>query len=117
MHDLKQALLGIKVCGIEDHPYPIEHAMESVKDEMILGEYEQLPFEDNEFDFVMGFAAIYMLNLRGVIRSLREIQRVGKGKKLFHYWSLSDRGRKRIVFNVDFIGNNQLACRRMARGI
>ncbi len=80
MHDLKQAIPGIKVRGIENHPYPIEHAMESVKDDMILGEYEQLPFEDNEFDFVMGFAAIYMLNLRGVITALREIQRVGKGK-------------------------------------
>ena len=74
MHDLKQPLPGIKVRGIENHPYPIEHAMESVKDDMILGEYEQLPNEDNEFDFVMGFAAIYMLNLRGVISALREIQ-------------------------------------------
>ena len=80
MHDLKQALPGIKVRGIENHPYPIEHAMESVKGDMILGEYEQLPYEDNEFDFVMGFAAIYMLNLRGVTSAIREIQRVGKGK-------------------------------------
>ena len=80
MHDLKQALPGIKVRGIENHPYPIEYAMESVKDDMVLGEYEKLPFEDNEFDFVMGFAAIYMLNLRGVMSALREIQRVGKGK-------------------------------------
>ena len=36
MHDLKQAIPGIKVRGIENHPYPIEHAMESVKDDMIL---------------------------------------------------------------------------------
>jgi len=102
MHDLKQALPRIKVRGIENHPYPIEYAMESVKDEMILGEYEELPYEDNEFDFVMGFAAIYMLNLRGVMKALREIQRVGKGKsyitvgaycnkeekELFEMWTL-----------------------------
>lgn len=80
MHDLKQPLPGIKVRGIENHPYPIENAKESVKDDMFLREYEQLPCEDNEFDFVMGFAAIYILNLRGVISALREIQRVGKAK-------------------------------------
>lgn len=80
MYDLKMALPGIKIRGIECSQYPIDHAMESVKEDIILGEYVKLPYEDNEFDFVMGFAAIYMLNLRDVIRALREIQRVGKGK-------------------------------------
>jgi ubiquinone/menaquinone biosynthesis C-methylase UbiE len=80
MHDLKEALLGIKVRGIECSQYPIDNAMESVKDDIILSGYEKLPFEDNEFDFVLGFAAIYMLNLQGVMNALREIQRVGKGK-------------------------------------
>ena len=39
-----------------------------------------LPFENNSFDFVMAFASIYMLNFGGVLNSLREIQRVGKGR-------------------------------------
>ena len=50
------------------------------KDDIFLSGYEKLPFEDNEFDFILGFAAIYMLNLQGVMNALREIQRVGKGK-------------------------------------
>jgi ubiquinone/menaquinone biosynthesis C-methylase UbiE len=45
-----------------------------------LAPYEELPFDDGEFDFVMAYAAIYMLNLSGVMRALREIQRVGKGQ-------------------------------------
>ena len=52
MHDLKEALPGIKVRGIECSQYPIDNAMESVKDDVILSGYEKLPFEDNEFDFV-----------------------------------------------------------------
>jgi ubiquinone/menaquinone biosynthesis C-methylase UbiE len=80
MHDLKIALPGIKVKGVENHPYPIEQAMDSVKQDIILCGYEKLPFKDREFDFVMAYAAIYMLNLRGVMDTLREIQRVGKGK-------------------------------------
>ena len=80
MHDLKEALPGIKVHGVECSQYPIDHAMESVKENIILNDYESLPYDDNEFDFVLAFAAIYMLNLRGVMDALREIQRVGKGK-------------------------------------
>jgi SAM-dependent methyltransferase len=80
MHDLKEALPGIKVKGVENHPYPIEQAMESVKEDIVLCPYEKLPFENKSFDFVMGFASIYMLNFGSVLNALREIQRVGKGK-------------------------------------
>ncbi|MBP8909973.1 MAG: class I SAM-dependent methyltransferase [Phycisphaerae bacterium] len=80
LHDLKQALPGIRVKGVENHPYPIEHAMESVKSDLILAPYEKLPFADEQFDFVLAYAAIYMLNLGGVMQALREIQRVGKGR-------------------------------------
>lgn len=79
LHDLKKALPGITVRGVENHPYPLEVAMETVKQDLILSPYEKLPFKEREFDFVMAFAAIYMLNLRGVMGALREIQRVGKG--------------------------------------
>ncbi len=80
LHDLKLALPGIRVKGVENHPYPIENAMESVKGDLVLAPYEELPFADGQFDFVMAYAAIYMLNLRGVMQALREIQRVGKGR-------------------------------------
>ena len=80
LHDLKEALPGIDVKGVENHPYPLARAMASVKDDVLLAPYEELPFEDGTFDFVMAYAAIYMLNLRDVMQALREIQRVGKGK-------------------------------------
>ena len=80
MHDLKVAFPDIKVRGVENHPYPIKQSMESVKGDIILGPYEKLPFKDSEFDFVLAFASIYMLNLKDVMEALREIQRVGKGK-------------------------------------
>jgi len=80
LHDLKEALPGIYVKGVENHPYPLETAMDAVRADLLLSPYDKLPFKDEEFDFVMSFAAIYMLNLRGVVGALREIQRVGKGK-------------------------------------
>ena len=80
LHDLKEALPGIQVKGVENHRYPIQTAMNSVKDDIVLSAYQELPFADNSFDFVFAYAAIYMLNLRGVMQSLREIQRVARGR-------------------------------------
>ena len=79
MHDLNEMLPGIKIKGVENHCYPIDHSMPSIKNHITLAEYDNLPYEDGEFDFIFGFAAIYMMNLQGVMGSLREIQRVGKG--------------------------------------
>jgi hypothetical protein len=82
MHDLKTLLPGIKIRGVENHRYPIEHAMLSIKGNITLAEYDDLPYNDSEFDFVFGFASIYMMNLKGVINALREIERVGKGESV-----------------------------------
>lgn len=80
LHDLKEALSGITVRGIENHSYPLENCMDSVRADVELAPYQALPFLDRSFDFVMAFASIYMLNLRDVMDAIREIQRVGKGK-------------------------------------
>lgn len=102
LHDMKEMLPGITVKGIEDHPYPIENAMETVKDDIQLADLTKLPFDDGAFDFVLAFSAIYILPLGGVMKALAEIQRVGGGnsyvtlgayrndeeKRLFERWSL-----------------------------
>ena len=102
LNDVKQILPEVKIQGIENHKYPIDHAMESVKKYLIIGDYDKLPYDDKEFDFIIGFSCIYMQNLNGVMGTLREIQRVGKGnsfitlgafrnkdeKELFEMWTL-----------------------------
>lgn len=104
MHDLKMALPGIKVKGVENHPYPIKQSMESVKQDMILCDYEDLPFEDHEFDFVMAYAAIYMLNLRGVMDTLREIERVGKGRSYITVGAYRNKGERDLFLSWTLIG-------------
>ncbi len=80
LHDLQQLLPGITVRGIENSSYPIETAMPSVKDALTVGRYDSLPYADGSFDFVMAFSSIYQLDLGGVMRTLREIMRVGRGQ-------------------------------------
>ena len=74
MHDLKEALPGIRIKGVENHSYPFEFAVESVKEDVVFSPYEKLLFKDNEFDFVFAFVSIYMLSFWGVLNALREIQ-------------------------------------------
>ena len=80
LHDMKMLFPGIKARGIENHAYPLECALEDVRDDVTVGDFTALPYGDGEFDFVLAFSSIYMLNLGGVMGALREIQRVSRGR-------------------------------------
>ena len=77
----------------------VEEALERLKD---------LPFEDIEFDFVMAYASIYMLNLRGVMDSLREIQRVGKGRSYVTVGAYRTKEERDLLLEWTLIGTTIL---------
>ena len=86
----------------------MHNAMESIKDDIILCPYEKLPFKDNEFDFVMGFASVYMLSLGGVLNALREILRVGKGKSYITLGAYRTKEEKELFLEWTLIGTTVL---------
>jgi hypothetical protein len=102
LHDLLQQVPDIKVRGTEISDYAIDNAMESVRPHIAKAPFTQLPFDDDEFDFVIALGAVYSQSLPDVLACLREIQRVGKGrsfvtlasyeteqdKRLFEWWTL-----------------------------
>ncbi len=108
LHDLKAMLPGIRVKGVENHPYPLEQAMASVKDDLVLAPYQKLPFSDHEFDFVMAFASVYMLNLRDVMDCLREIERVGKGKSYITLGAYRTEEERRLFLDWTLLGTTVL---------
>lgn len=102
LHDFQEQFPGIRVRGTEISSYAIETAMDSVKSKILEAPLTDLPFDDNEFDFVIAIGVVYSLNLGDAIKSLKEIQRVSRGKSfitlgsykteedlmLFRYWTL-----------------------------
>lgn len=108
LHDLRLAYPGMHVRGVENHPYPLAHAMESVRDCLIEAPYQELPFPDGDFDFVMAFAAIYMLNLRDVIAALREIERVGKGRSYVTLGAYRNAEEKELFADWTLLGTTVL---------
>ena len=102
LHDLHELHPKMKLRGYEMSAYAVEKCMPSVKPFIIHGEYNKLPYKNQEFDFVIAIGVVYTLTLRDAIACLKEIQRVGKGrsfitlgsyrndegKKLFNYWTV-----------------------------
>lgn len=102
LHDFHERFPTMKIRGAEMSDYAIAHSMPSIKEYIVKTDFNKLPFEDGEFDFVIATGVIYTLTLRDAISALEEIQRVGKGKsfitlgayrneqgeRLFRSWSV-----------------------------
>lgn len=80
LHDLKDALPGIDIYGVDISEYAIENAIETVRENVRVGDARQLEFADDSFDFVMSINTIHNLNREDCAQALREIQRVSGGR-------------------------------------
>ncbi len=99
LHDFNEIFPRMKVQGYEMSKYAIDTAKPSVKDVIMHGGYDKLPYEDNEFDFVIAMGVVYTLTLADALSCLKEIQRVGKGKSFITLGSYRhDEGRN--LFNM-----------------
>jgi SAM-dependent methyltransferase len=80
LYDLKQAVPGITVKGIDVSEYAIENAKEEVRSDVSVASAIDLPFEDNSFDVVISINSIHNLERKECGIALQEIERVSKGK-------------------------------------
>ena len=101
LKDLKDMVPGIKMKGIENHKYPINHSHPEVRRYLKYSSFYNLKFKNKSFDFVFAFNSVYMQNLGDIINTLKEIQRVSKKsyvvlascnsdaeRNLFYKWTL-----------------------------
>lgn len=80
LHDLVEALPGIKVAGIDISNYAIENCIETMSDNLQVADARQLPFPDNSFDVVISITTLHNLEREDFIIAIKEIERVSKGK-------------------------------------
>jgi len=79
LYDLKLALPGINVTGVDISDYAVTNSLPEVKPFLQVGNATELPFKDNYFDFVISINTIHNLNLQDCASALQEIERVTKG--------------------------------------
>ena len=76
LYDLTKQIPGLEVYGLDVSKYAIDNAKDEVKNKLILGNATDLPFEDNEFDYVFSINTLHNLHTYELEAALTEIKRV-----------------------------------------
>jgi ubiquinone/menaquinone biosynthesis C-methylase UbiE len=81
LYELTQVVPGLIVTGIDISAYAIANAKPEVKDRLTQGNCNRLPFADASFDLVYAINVLHNLYVFDVIAALKELQRVGRGRR------------------------------------
>lgn len=80
LHDVKEAIPGISIAGVDISSYAIENAMVDVKPFLKISNAIKLPYPDKSFDVVISINTIHNLERNECAIALQEIERVSRGK-------------------------------------
>ena len=78
--DLLLACPGLEVFGIDVSAYALKHCEPEVIGRLHQGRADDLPFPDHSFKAVISLNTIHNYQRDGVIKAMREIQRVSQGQ-------------------------------------
>lgn len=81
LYEFTNAVHGTEIAGLDISAYGIEHAKEEARPFLKVGSCTHLPWPDGHFDFVYSINTFHNLGPADLKRALKEMQRVGKGKK------------------------------------
>ena len=81
LYDFTKVVPGIEIYGLDISEYAIENSKTEIKNQLLVGNATDLPFEDNSFDFVYSITTLHNLHCYDLDKALREIERVGKKNK------------------------------------
>lgn len=80
LHDVKEAIPGISIAGVDISSYAIENAMVDVKPFLKISNAIKLPYPDKSFDVVISINTVHNLERNECAIALQEIERVSRGK-------------------------------------
>jgi SAM-dependent methyltransferase len=106
--DLMTARPGLEAFGLDISEYALLHCEPEIVGRLHLGSCERLPFPDASFDAVLCINTLHNRNREGVIRSLKEIERLAPGRSFVQVDSYRDPEQRRMfmdwVLTAEFHG-------------
>jgi cyclopropane fatty-acyl-phospholipid synthase-like methyltransferase len=78
--DLSNCLPGLEAIGIDVSEYALNNCETEVYDKLYLGDARELCFSDRYFDLVLSINTLHNLSRADLIKALKEISRVSKGR-------------------------------------
>jgi SAM-dependent methyltransferase len=94
--DLLKVCPGLEVFGIDVSKYALMHCEPEVVGRLQLGSVDDLPFPDKSFSAVLCINTIHNLDRAGVMRGLREIERLAPGRGFVQVDSYDNAEQKRL---------------------
>lgn len=81
LYELKKILPKAKIIGIDISKYAKKNTLKNIKNNIIIGDARKdLIYKDNYFDLVISINTLHNFKIPDVVKSLSEIERVGKSK-------------------------------------
>ena len=81
--EIKMRHPALELHGIDISSYAVRNSHESVRENIVLGSAEDLPFPDDYFDFVFSLNTLHNLTNPQLEKALKEITRVAKGGRSY----------------------------------
>ena len=80
LNDIAKAIEGISLKGIDISEYAIANSIEGMRQDLVVANAKDLPFDDNSFDVVISINTVHNLEKDDLTLALQEIERVSKDK-------------------------------------
>jgi SAM-dependent methyltransferase len=78
IYDMQRLIPGLSVKGVDISEYAIQNAKEEIKEFVEVASADNLPYDDNTFDYGISITTIHNFDKDGVIKALNELQRVSR---------------------------------------
>lgn len=82
LYELKKINPTFEIYGVDISNYAISNSKPEVRDHLIVGSSDSLPWDDNFFDFAYSINTLHCLHAPQLEKSLKELQRISPSKYL-----------------------------------
>ena len=81
LYDFLKVLPDAHIYGLDISNYAVENSKQEIRENLIVGNACDLPYEDNFFDLVISINTLHCLEAPNLFKSIKEVERVGKSNK------------------------------------
>tara|TARA_B100000925_G_C22006058_1_gene473744 strand:+ start:2572 stop:3243 length:672 start_codon:yes stop_codon:yes gene_type:complete len=81
LYDFLKVIPDAEIFGIDISEYAIANSKAEIRDRLLVGNANKLPWEDNSFDLVISLNTLHNLHVYDLFAALSEMERVGKQHK------------------------------------
>ena len=110
MHDLSLLISGAEIKGVDVSNYAKENSIESMQDNIVVANANNLPFPDDYFDLVIAINTLHNLPLIDCKQAFREINRVTKNNSFVMNDAWRDAKGKQSMLNWNLTALTYMSC-------